>query len=141
MAGNDDRDRVAPAGAADGARGRADCRSEIAVAAGFAIGDLLHRRPDAVFERRAHRRERQIEMRQLALEISLELARGLIEQRAAIAGRHAVFPRDRDDLVVLFLDRQRANRAGYRKRRHAGLPGSSPDNTHMVSLLIWYRSG
>src|SRR5205085_12146883 len=41
VARNDDRDRVAAAGAADRARRRAHSGGEVAVAAGLAVGDLL----------------------------------------------------------------------------------------------------
>src|SRR5260370_34086482 len=50
MAGDDDRDRVLAASPTDSARRRADCLCELAIAAGLAKGDGLHRRPDAPFE-------------------------------------------------------------------------------------------
>ena len=50
VAGDDDRDRVLAAGAADRAWRRADGRSKIAVTAGLAIGNCLHRRPDPRLE-------------------------------------------------------------------------------------------
>src|SRR5437763_4799898 len=122
MARDHDWNRVVAAGAADRARRRAGIGGESAIAARLAIGDLLHRRPDALLERRTGRGERQIEMRQLAVEIGLELPRRLAQQRAAVA-RLAVAPADRDDRLVLFLDGQLPDRAWHRQRRH-GIPQS-----------------
>src|SRR5579863_2236172 len=53
VAWDDHRDRVAAAGTADRARRRPDRGGEVAVAAGFAIRNVLHRRPNTLLERGA----------------------------------------------------------------------------------------
>ena len=70
------------------ARGAESMRvRQIAVAAGLAVGDGLHRRPDARLERGARRQQRQVEPGQPSGEIGGELPRRLGEERAAVAGR------------------------------------------------------
>src|SRR5579864_5922035 len=98
VAGDDDRDRVPAAGAADGAGRRADEGCELAIGAGLAKRDPAHRRPNALLERRSRRIERQVEAVERSGEISAQLALGLGEERAAVAGRR-VGPTDRDDRV------------------------------------------
>ena len=95
VARDDDRDRVAAAGAADRARRRADRMREIAVAARLAIGDRLHRRPDprrrtairpapaAGRSARAGRRNRRRSWRAASASSGLPLPDGASAQRIA----------------------------------------------------------
>src|SRR5260221_11319641 len=104
MTGNDDRDRVFAAGAADRAGRRADCTSEIAVRSGLAVRNGLHRRPDPLLERRSRRRQRQVEIRELAGEISVKIERRLSEQRTTVT--QPVFaPGNHADLDFFYLTR------------------------------------
>src|SRR5690606_21932566 len=58
MAGNDDRDRIAAACNADGARDAADKAGDFAIALRRAVGNPLHRRPDLLLERAPGGRKR-----------------------------------------------------------------------------------
>src|SRR6476469_9562759 len=66
MTRHDDGDRIAAAGVADRARRRIRLVRELAIGARFAVGDALHRLPNALLEGRARERKRQVEVAQLA---------------------------------------------------------------------------
>jgi hypothetical protein len=78
VAGHDDGDGIAPAGHADGARAGTQGHRHAAIGRGAAEGDLAHHLPDALLEIGAARGERQVETRELAREIALELAHRLL---------------------------------------------------------------
>jgi hypothetical protein len=81
MTGDDDRERVAMIGAADGPGRRrlADRPGDVAVARGLAERDPPQRRPDLSLKRRPPRREPQVEAGAPAREVLLELDDGLAE--------------------------------------------------------------
>src|SRR4051812_24930232 len=64
MAGDDDRDRIAPTGGADRACRTAERRGYFAVAAGAAVWNFQHRLPHKLVERGPLGRQRQIEFGQ-----------------------------------------------------------------------------
>src|SRR5271165_16197 len=61
MTGNEDRDRIAPAGAAHVSGVAAYGLGDLAIATGLAIGDLQHGLPDLAVELAALGSERQLE--------------------------------------------------------------------------------
>src|SRR6185437_9140601 len=73
VAWDDDRQGIAAAGLANVARLGAEGAGELAIAACLAIGDGRHEPPHLLLERRARRRQRQIESTPLAGEIGGEL--------------------------------------------------------------------
>src|SRR5690349_5088636 len=76
VAGDDDRQRIAAASAADLLGDAAGVMGDLPVAAGLAIGDALHGRPDLLLEAGALGPEREIEFAPLSREIGTELTRG-----------------------------------------------------------------
>src|ERR1700716_2733901 len=82
MAGYDDGNGIARAGHADRARSRAQRHRHAAIGRGLAVRDLAHHRPDPALEIGAARGERQVEALELAAEVTVELARRLLEDRA-----------------------------------------------------------
>src|SRR5258708_21750234 len=82
MAGHDDGNGIARAGHADRARSRAQRHRHAAIGRGLAVRDLAHHRPDPVLEIGAARGEWQVEALELAAEVTLELARRLLEDPA-----------------------------------------------------------
>src|SRR6185312_15307236 len=118
MAGDEDRQRVAPASLADGARLRAELLGELAIASRQAIGDVAHGVPDAELERRSRGVERQVESLEPPREIRDELAARLDEQRRRLAGGALATPIDRGQPSILLEDGQAANRAVENKARH-----------------------
>src|SRR5579871_6873949 len=73
MAGNEDRDRIAPAGAAHVPGVAANGLGDLAIGPGLAIGDFQHGLPDLAVELAALRREGQFEMPEPAEEVAVEL--------------------------------------------------------------------
>src|SRR3954447_19517216 len=86
VAGDDDRDLVAAVGPADGAGDAAELARDVAVGARLAVGDPAQRVPDLELERRAVLGERQREVRALAGEVLVELARDVGEAAVVRAG-------------------------------------------------------
>ena len=83
VARQDERERVLAVGGADGARGirtEAEPPRLLAVADGLPVGDRREREPAAPLEVGAVEVERQVERRQLAGEVRLELRRRLVER-------------------------------------------------------------
>src|SRR5262249_18148661 len=74
VAGDDDRQRIAPAGAADILRHAAGLARDLAIAPRLAVGDALHRGPHLQLEGGAFGPHRQIEIAALAREVGAELA-------------------------------------------------------------------
>src|SRR5579872_3746672 len=82
VAGNDDRNRVAAVRQPDGASGarQLDPARDLAVGDGLAEADGLQLSPDAPLERSAAGRQRQVEARERAGEVGIELASRLRER-------------------------------------------------------------
>ena len=103
VAGDDDRDRVAVVGHADGTAGAriADGGGELAIGARLAIGDGAQRRPDPLLKCGAARGERQVECPPRARKVFPQLRLGRVEQgrgvlravRAEADGRDGGFVR------------------------------------------------
>src|SRR5690606_28808254 len=81
MAGYDNRDGIAAAGASDGARRGAELGGDGAVGTHGSVGDRQHRLPDGLPESRAGENERQVEAPQPTSEIGFELGARLLEER------------------------------------------------------------
>jgi hypothetical protein len=95
VAGDDDRDRVAPVRGADCARGarQGQPAGEFAVADRFAVRNLEQRGPDTSAKGgRFVKVERDVELEELAGEVSLELVTHVYERRARPAPSIQEFP-------------------------------------------------
>src|SRR6516165_10226416 len=110
VAGNEDGDGIAPAGAADIAGIAADLGGDLAIGQGPAIGDLQHRIPDLAVEFASSRRQRQLEALQIAEEITVELGRGGEQHRRRLLRRLRLAPADRDDGAIPLPEGERSHR-------------------------------
>src|SRR6185437_4456117 len=118
VAGNEDRQRVAAAGLAHGARSRGERPGEIAIAARLAVGDVAHELPDAQLEGRAARLQRQVERFELAGEIGVKLPLGAEQPPRRLAARSLATPIERGEVLVLLEECEAAERAFEREARH-----------------------
>src|SRR5262249_19706893 len=105
VARDDDRDRVAAAGPADGTRRRTGGRRDVAVGQCLTVGDVLHRRPGPCLEIAAVRPQRQVKILELSGEIGVELVSRLGEQWTAVASL-LVAPAHGDQRAVFFFEDQ-----------------------------------
>src|SRR5690606_6273877 len=138
VAGQDDRQRVAAVGGADRAHrcGAADAQRKLRIADGAAIGDIPQRQPYLALERRALRRQRQLEAAALAIEVFLQLVARLAQQRM-VAG-HPAEPALRM-AVLRELDRVQARIAGgHGQQPDRAVEPAVVDGAHGVtSASMW----
>jgi signal transduction histidine kinase len=123
VAGHDDRDRVAGVRGPDGAGGataQREVRRDVAVGGRRAVGHLAQRRPDALLQRAAGRREREVEGRPRPREVLLQLRGGVGQDAAGVraprAGRGPALVVGEVEAAqavgVVGDEQQRAQRAG-----------------------------
>ena len=144
VAGDDDGDRVGPAGTTDRARRRAEGAGDRAVAAGAATGDSPQGLPDPLLEGRPRECQRQIEDAAGAGEILVQLARGLVEHAACRPPTRRAAVEKRDDRAVPGGDSQRPERAldrvasgGHRVHPPAPPAQASARAVHNRAGSVW----
>lgn len=118
VARDEDGDRVAAVGGADGAGAAAGDRGDIAVGAGGGGGDFAERAPDAAAIFGAFRVERKVEREAGFVEVFLQLLAGT-EQEGGLGLVAAPAPVEGDDGAVFLGDGQVADGRVERKLGHA----------------------
>ncbi len=125
VAGNDDRDRIASAGRADGPGMGLQILGHFPISYCFSIRNFAHGSPNSPLEGGPVGSQRQVEAGQCAIEISVQLILGPFQNRAGLLiGSPA--PIEGDDHAVEFADGNIADRAMKRNLWHLSLSVTGP---------------
>ena len=129
MAGDDDRDRVGPAGAADRPRHRPQLPGDGAIGQRLTIWNIEHGLPDRAAEIGARWRQWQVELHQLSRQIGAKLGFGFVQQsrdRRMRASRDAVLSGGRQICRIAPVEGDQSIGAGGNPHRPHRCIGHQP---------------